>query len=162
MTVDAGLKSGADQARWLARYITGTWEELGQPCDRAVVDRALALCERRAAAFDPERAVLVHNDAHGWNTLAAGNGTYKFVDAEGLWSEREHDLAVAIREYNDPLLDGDTASLVRERRSTWPTGARSTPRSCGNGASSNASPPDCPASVISTAETTANRARTRA
>ena len=109
VTVDDGLKTGSDQARWLARYITDTWEELGQPCERAVVDRALALCDRRAAAFDPARSVLVHNDAHGWNTLDAGDGTYKFVDVEGLWSEREHDLAVAMREYNDPLLEGDTA-----------------------------------------------------
>jgi streptomycin 6-kinase len=53
--------------------------------------------------------------AHGWNTLDAGNGTFKFVDAEGLWSEPEHDLAVAMREYNEPLLVGDTAALVRDR-----------------------------------------------
>ena len=42
-------------------------------------------------------------------------GAYKFVDAEGLCSEPEHDLGVAMREYNDPLLDGDTAPLVRDR-----------------------------------------------
>ncbi len=67
------------------------------------------------AAFDPKRSVLVHGDAHGWNTLAAGPGAYKFVDAEGLCSEPEHDLGVAMREYNDPLLDGDTPRLVRDR-----------------------------------------------
>jgi streptomycin 6-kinase len=59
--------------------------------------------------------VLVHGDAHGWNTLDAGGGTYKFVDVEGLWSEREHDLSVAMREYNEPLISGDTPRLVRER-----------------------------------------------
>jgi uncharacterized protein YcaQ len=80
-----------------------------------VIDRALALCDQRAAAFDPRRAVLVHGDAHGWNTLAAGDGTYKFVDVEGLWSEPEHDLGVAMREYNEPLVRGDTARLVRAR-----------------------------------------------
>jgi streptomycin 6-kinase len=113
--IDAGLRTGEAQARWLSRYIADTWGELGQPCERAVIDRALALCERRAAAFDPTRAVLVHGDAHGWNTLDAGGGTYKFVDVEGLCSEREHDLSVAMREYNEPLVRGDTPRLVRDR-----------------------------------------------
>ncbi|MET0910427.1 MAG: hypothetical protein ABWZ99_13260, partial [Ilumatobacteraceae bacterium] len=109
------LPSGADKAEWLARYITSTWSELGRPCERSVIDRALGCCERRAAAFDPSRAVLVHGDAHGWNTVAIGGGAFKFVDPEGLRSEPEHDLAVAMREYNEPLLAGDTAALVRAR-----------------------------------------------
>jgi len=110
-----GLRSGPDQAAWLARFILATWEELARPCERTVIDRALACCERRIAAFDAARAVLAHGDAHGWNTVAAGNGTYKFVDPEGLWTEPEHDLAVAMREYNEPLLEGDTSRLVRAR-----------------------------------------------
>jgi streptomycin 6-kinase len=80
-----------------------------------VIDRAVALCERRAAGFDLAHAVLVHGDAHGWNTLEAGAGTYKFVDPEGLRSEPAHDLSVPMREYNAPLLAGDTPRLVRER-----------------------------------------------
>lgn len=114
-TPDQGLRTGEAQARWLSRYIEDTWVELGEPCERAVIDRALTLCDRRAAAFDQSRSVLVHGDAHGWNTLDAGNGLYKFVDVEGLRSEREHDLAVAMREYNEPLLRGNTAQLVRSR-----------------------------------------------
>ena len=47
-----------------------------------MIDRALELCERRITSFDPAKAVLVHGDAHGWNTLDAGAGTYKFVDVE--------------------------------------------------------------------------------
>ena len=115
ITAHDGLRTGDEQARWLARYIGETWDELGQPCERPVIDHTLMLCERRAAAFDPTRSVLVHGDAHGWNTLAAGRGTYKFVDAEGLCSEPEHDLGVAMREYDDPLLDGDTPRLVQDR-----------------------------------------------
>ena len=110
-----GLPTGAAKAAWLAGYITTSWEELGEPCPRAVVDRALAYCDERAAAFDPARSVLVHGDAHGWNTLDAGDGTYKFVDPEGIWSEPAHDLSVAMREYNRPLLAGDTPVLVRAR-----------------------------------------------
>jgi streptomycin 6-kinase len=112
---EAGLPTGADKAAWLARYITATWTALGRPCPRAVIDRALALCEKRGAAFDLTRAVLIHGDAHGWNTLQADARSFKFVDPEGLRSEPEHDLSVAMREYNQPLLAGHTARLVRER-----------------------------------------------
>ena len=112
---DCGLPSGADKAAWLAGFITTTWDQLGQPCRRDVIDRALAYCDERAAAFDPAQAVLVHGDAHGWNTLEAGAGTFKFVDPEGVRSEPAHDLGVPMREYNQELLAGDTARLVRAR-----------------------------------------------
>ena len=115
ITAGEGLRTGGDQARWLSSFIATTWEELGRPCERVVIDQALALCDRRAAAFDPNRAVLVHGDAHGWNTLDAGSGTYKFVDVEGLCSEREHDLGVVMREYNEVFMTADTPRLVRDR-----------------------------------------------
>ncbi len=112
---DADLPTTVDQTEWLAGFITTTWTELGQPCERAVIDRALAYCAERAGVFDPARAVLVHGDAHGWNTLDAGQGEFKFVDPEGLRSEPAHDLGVPMREYNEPLLAGDTSRLVRQR-----------------------------------------------
>lgn len=111
----AALPTGADKASWLATFIPSTWDELGRPCPRGVIDRAVAYCDERAAAFDEAAAVLVHGDAHGWNTLDAGDGTYKLVDPEGLRSEPAHDLCAAMREYNEPLLDGDTPALVRQR-----------------------------------------------
>ena len=111
-----GLRSGPAQAAWLRDYITATWAELGEPCPAAVVDRARHYCDERAASFDDSTAVLVHGDAHGWNTLRAdGTGAFTLVDPEGLWSEPEHDLGVLLREYNGPLLAGDTAALVRAR-----------------------------------------------
>jgi streptomycin 6-kinase len=112
---DCGLTTGGEKAVWLAGYITTTWQELGRPCPRAVIDRALAFCDERAASFDPSTAVLVHGDAHGWNTLRAGVDTYKLVDPEGLRSEPAHDLGIPMREYNEPLLAGATVRLVRER-----------------------------------------------
>lgn len=112
---DERLPTGADKAAWLARYITSTWSDLAEPCSRRVIDRAVAYCEERAGEYDATEAVLVHGDAHGWNTLDAGDGRCKFVDPEGVRSERAHDLAVPMREYNGPLLAGDTARLVRDR-----------------------------------------------
>ncbi|HEX7169065.1 MAG TPA: aminoglycoside phosphotransferase family protein [Acidimicrobiales bacterium] len=112
---DCALPTGPEKAMWLADYVTTSWDELGRPCPREVIDRAVEYCDRRAAAFDPTQAVLVHGDAHGWNTLDAGADTFKFVDPEGLRSERAHDLSVPMREYNDDLLTGDTARRVRQR-----------------------------------------------
>ena len=112
---DCTLPTGPEKAQWLAAYIRTSWDQLGRPCDREVIDRAVAYCDERSVAFEPSQAVLVHGDAHGWNTLDAGRGQFKFVDPEGLRSEPAHDLSVAMREYNRPLLAGDTMRLVRER-----------------------------------------------
>jgi streptomycin 6-kinase len=114
--VDPGveLPTGAEHVQRLGAGIVSTWEQLGRPCRRDVIDLALVCCDDRAAACDPARAVLVHGDAHGWNTLAAGGG-FKLVDPEGVRSEPAHDLGVPMREYNEPLIAGDTARLVRER-----------------------------------------------
>ena len=112
---DCALPTGAEKAAWQADYIETSWADLDRPCARDVIDRALAYCDERAAAFDPARAVLVHGDAHGWNTLDAGGGACKFVDPEGVRSERAHDLGVPMREYNQPLIAGDTRRLVRDR-----------------------------------------------
>ena len=112
---DCELPTSAEGAAWLASFIARLWDELSRPCVRSVIDRAIAYCDERASAFDASHAVLVHGDAHGWNTLDAGGGAFKFVDPEGLRGDRAHDLSVAMREYNQPLLAGDTARLVHER-----------------------------------------------
>ena len=121
-TPDCGLPTGAEKAAWLERYITTTWGDLDRPCSRDVIDLAVEFCAQRAVAFDPAASVLVHGDAHGWNTVAVGQSGYKFVDPEGIVSERAHDLSVPMREYNEPFLNGDTKQLVHERAdllATW-------------------------------------------
>ncbi len=115
------LPTGAEKADWLAEFIASAWEELDHPCSAHAVDTALAFAAERAAAFDPQTAVLVHGDADSWNTLEcgelgeAGAGGFKLVDPEGLLSEPAHDLAVPMRELNAELLAGDTLRLGRER-----------------------------------------------
>lgn len=111
----ADLVSGAEKAAQLAVAIVRLWDDLGHPCSRRVVDRALGYCDERIDAFDPAGSVLVHGDAHGWNTLRAAESGYKFVDPEGLRSEPAHDLAALMREYNEPLVGGDARRLLRER-----------------------------------------------
>jgi streptomycin 6-kinase len=99
----SGLPTGAEKASRLAEYIPQEWEATGRPCSRQAVAHALECAERRHAAHDDARAVLVHGDVHEWNALQAGDG-FKLVDPDGLLAEPEYDLGVIMRE--DPL-DGD-------------------------------------------------------
>lgn len=100
------LPTGADKAHWLADYIQFLWAELDHPCSERAVDYALECAERRRAAHDDERAVLVHGDVHQWNALEAGSG-FKLVDPDGLLAEAEYDLGIIMREDPVELLQGD-------------------------------------------------------
>ncbi len=112
---DTKLPTGAEKAAWLSHFIATAWDALDRPCGEKAIDTALLYAAERAAAFNPATAVLVHGDAHSWNTLEAGAGTFKLVDPEGLVSEPAHDLAVPMRELNQELLAGDALALGRER-----------------------------------------------
>ena len=107
-----GLPTGADKGRWLADFITSTWEELGRPCSERAVGYALACAAQRIDAHDDERAVLVHGDVHQWNALRAGGG-FRLVDPDGLLAEAEYDLGVLMREDPVELLHGDPHQRAR-------------------------------------------------
>lgn len=109
---DLGLPSGAEKGRWLIDYITRAWEELDRPCAERTVAHAVACAERRIAAHDDERSVLVHGDVHRWNALASGDG-YKLVDPDGLHAEAEYDLGVLMREDPDQIEVADPRARSR-------------------------------------------------
>lgn len=109
---DCALPTGAEKGRWLVDQITTSWEELDRPCSERAVEHALACAERRGAAYDDERAVLVHGDVHEWNALQAGDG-FRLVDPDGLRAEPEYDLGVLMREDPVELLDGDPMERAR-------------------------------------------------
>jgi streptomycin 6-kinase len=111
------MMTGPEKAADLAAFIETTWQAADRPCPRAVVDRALAFAEIRAAAHDPAKCVLAHGDAHGWNTLAdpANPGQFKFVDPDGLIIEPAYDLAIPMREWSSDLLAGDPLQRGRAR-----------------------------------------------
>ncbi len=109
---DSGLPTGAEKSRWLADFITATWEELNHPCSERVIDHALACAKRRADAYREERAVLVHGDVHQWNALEAHDG-FKLVDPDGLLAEPEYDLGIVMREDPLDLLEGDAHERAR-------------------------------------------------
>jgi len=119
---EPSFQSGADKAGWLGEFIAATWRELDRPCGEQVVECALSFADARRRAFDPDRAVLVHGDAHRANTLmmldqAPTTGArFKLVDPDGLFAEPACDLAVPMREYSRALLDAaDTLRAARER-----------------------------------------------
>jgi streptomycin 6-kinase len=110
---DAALPTGAEKGRVLVDFIARLWDELDRPCSERAVDFALACAERRIAAHDDERAVLVHGDVHQWNALRSHDG-FKLVDPDGLLAEAEYDLGVLMREDPLELLGGDP-----KQRSRW-------------------------------------------
>jgi streptomycin 6-kinase len=103
---DSGLRTGAQKGRRLAEFIVTKWQQLDRPCSPRAVRHALDCAERRVAAHDDERAVLVHGDIHEWNALRHGDG-WKLVDPDGLLAEPEYDLGILMREDPVELLDGD-------------------------------------------------------
>lgn len=113
----ASFPTGAEKAVELSRIIESLWISLGQPCAERTIERALAYAERRRRAFDPARSVLVHGDAHEWNTLSApGSATgFKLVDPDGAFAEPAFDLAIPMREWGSVMPGGDVLRLGRER-----------------------------------------------
>ncbi len=119
---DSGLPTGAEKAARLTEYVQASWDRLGRPCSERAVEVALADAATRAAAYDPDRAVLLHGDVHEWNTLRAGDD-WKLVDPDGLLAEPEADLGVLMREDVVELLTGDPwdrARMLAARTGTDP------------------------------------------
>ena len=109
--------TGAEKAAELGPIIESSWSALGKPCCERTIDLALTYAERRRRAFDPARSVLVHGDAHQWNTLSApGSATgFKFIDPDGAFAERTFELAIPMREWGSEALNGDRLHLGRHR-----------------------------------------------
>jgi streptomycin 6-kinase len=109
--------SGADRAIELSRTIEQHWSPRDTRCSERAVELALSYAERRRRAFDPARSVLVHGDAHEWNTLRAPGGLtgFRFIDPDGAVAERAFDLAIPMREWGSVLPAGDLLQLGRHR-----------------------------------------------
>jgi streptomycin 6-kinase len=112
---DGGFMTGAEKGTWLIDYITTSWEQLDRPCSERAVAYAVECAERRIAAHDDERAVLVHGDVHEWNTLQTlrDPGRFKLIDPDGMLAEAEYDLGVIMREDPVELIEGDPRQRAR-------------------------------------------------
>jgi len=80
----------------------------------AVVDEALGCAERRSAAFDPDRCVVVHGDAAAANVLRRSGDGWVFVDPDGFVGDPAYDRGVAVRDWCAELLAAaDPRTLLR-------------------------------------------------
>jgi streptomycin 6-kinase len=111
---DATLK-----AVQLSEMIQRLTAELNHGVSRRVIDRALEYTERRRAAADPARCVVVHGDPHAGNALRVRSARpgaesgFVFVDPDAFAAEPEYDLGVVLRDWSAELLDGDASAIAR-------------------------------------------------
>ncbi len=88
------LKEEADE--WLSNLYEN-WEAVGKPCDKHLVDAAAAwLTDLKD---DQGEQVLLHQDLHGYNILAAGDRGWLAIDPKPLTGERAFGPAPAIRSF---------------------------------------------------------------
>ena len=87
----------SDEARQWALHLPQAWERAGRPCERMLVDAAL---EHLAALPQTQgEEVLVNQDLHGHNVLAATRQPWLVIDPKPLRGEREFALAPIIRSF---------------------------------------------------------------
>jgi len=119
----------AEAALWVD-YLPGEWERAGRPYERPLLDAAIdALGELSASQGEQ---VLVHQDLHGDNVLAAQREPWLTIDPKPLVGEREFAVAPIVRSFElgdtkrDVLRRLDRLTnelgLDRERARWWTVG----------------------------------------
>jgi streptomycin 6-kinase len=87
----------ADEAAWWASYLPGEWERAGRPFERRLLDAALDALASLAPSQGEQ--LLLHQDLHGDNVLAAGREPWLAIDPKPLVGEREFAVAPIVRSY---------------------------------------------------------------
>jgi streptomycin 6-kinase len=108
----------ADEAAWWASYLPDAWERAGRPCERRLLDSALDAL-RELPATQGEQ-VLLHQDLHADNVLAAQREPWLVIDPKPLVGEREFGVAPIVRSFE--LGESRRAALDRFERLTGALG----------------------------------------
>jgi streptomycin 6-kinase len=87
----------AEEAVWWLETLPSGWEAAGRPFERTLLEAALDAL-RELAPTQGEQ-VLVHQDLHGENVLAAQREPWLAIDPKPLVGEREFALASIIRSF---------------------------------------------------------------
>jgi streptomycin 6-kinase len=124
------FRSLAAEAAWWADSLEDTWERFGRPFERKLLDAALDALRELPRTQGPQ--VLLHQDLHGDNVLAAQREPWLAIDPKPLAGEREFGIAPIVR---SPELGHSRAdvlgrfdrlvsdlSLERERARGWTIG----------------------------------------
>jgi streptomycin 6-kinase len=126
----APFRSLADEAAWWLEEVPGDWEAAGRPFERFLLDAGLDALRELSASQGEQ--VLVNQDLHGDNVLAAQREPWLVIDPKPLVGEREFGLAPVVRsfELGDTLRDvlyrldrlSSELGLDRERARGWAIG----------------------------------------
>jgi streptomycin 6-kinase len=95
--VAAPFKRLAEEAQEWASHLHPSWEAAGRPCERELLDAATEFLADLASSQGEQ--VLVHQDLHGENVLAAEREPWLVIDPKPLAGEREFALAPIIRSF---------------------------------------------------------------
>ena len=86
----------AEEALWWIDYLPGEWEQAGKPFARNILDAAMARLGELAGSQGEQ--VLLHQDLHGDNVLAAQREEWLVIDPKPLVGEREFAVAPIVRD----------------------------------------------------------------
>jgi streptomycin 6-kinase len=108
----------AEEAAWWVSYLTDSWERAGRPCERRLLDAALD--GLRELPPNQGEQVLLHQDLHAGNVLAAEREPWLVIDPKPLVGEREFGVAPIVRSFE--LGHSRSAVLARFDRITGELG----------------------------------------
>ena len=94
--VGAPFRPLADEASWWIDYLPDEWERAGKPFERRILDEAID--RLRALIGTQDEQVLLHQDLHGDNILAAEREPWLVIDPKPLLGEREFAVAPIVRD----------------------------------------------------------------
>jgi streptomycin 6-kinase len=89
------FRSLGEEASWWVSYLPAEWERIGRPYEQELLEAAVSALEELAPTQGEQ--VLVHQDLHGDNVLAAEREPWLAIDPKPLVGEREFGLASIIR-----------------------------------------------------------------
>jgi streptomycin 6-kinase len=87
----------AEEAAWWVEYLPVEWERAGRPIERRLLDEVVDLLRTLSASQGEQ--VLLHQDLHGDNVLAAQREPWLVIDPKPLVGEREFSVAPIVRDY---------------------------------------------------------------
>ena len=129
ITVEMPFTTLAEEAGGWATTLHADWEAAGRPCEQRLVDAAAAFIAELSSSQGEQ--VLLHQDLHGGNVLAAEREPWLVIDPKPLLGEREFALAPVIRSFEfghsrDQVLNrlnrlSAELNLDRERVLGWTT-----------------------------------------
>jgi streptomycin 6-kinase len=91
------FRSLAEEAGWWAGYTRDEWNKAGRLFEEELVEAAVSTLEQLAPTQGEQ--VLIHQDLHAGNVLAAEREPWLVIDPKPLAGEREFALAPIIRSF---------------------------------------------------------------